>query len=592
MPGLKLQVTNAGRAALVNAPNTGTNAVLVSHVGVATAPFTVSAALTTLPSELKRLATVGGTIAADDTIHVSVRDESTSAYDCYGFGLYLADGTLFAVYSQPELLLGKAAGAMMLLALDAVFADIDVQQITFGATNFIDPAATTELPGVVELATETEATEGTDKIRAITAWLLKKVLDARLGAAAPSNFVKSLLGLGTAALFRAALELKGAALKDEGANNGLDADKLDGQHGAWYREWANLTGVPSTAISWPTWDQVQLKPATFPPSPHPHPEYVAKSGDTMTGSLYAPAFWAKAANGMIVLRDSGSGAPAIDAVNANNSAFATMFFTATGYSFRGGVANFDAGVSTSGTVLGDAAGSGAVAAFQIGNDSALWDINVGNAAGLRGLGNPALGALYFGNGNQVYYGTSGSTPTISGNGVQNQHQTNVAGGGPHYQYWDSQHIAYYKRAGVYGFYWRKNNTGSPNGPGEVELMNLSDAGKLWTLSGYGWGSSRKLKDIIGASPYGLTEVEQMSVHLGRYKPAYNPDGRVRLFLDAEQLLEMMPETVDAEGVAFNGEQVPGVQFDQLLPVAFNAIKQLSHIVRDLQAEVAELRTIH
>jgi len=587
MPGLKLQVTNAGRAALVNAPNTGTNAVLVSQVGIATAPFTVSAALTALPSELKRLATVGGTIAADDTIHVSVRDESTSAYDCYGFGLYLADGTLFAVYSQPELLLGKAAGAMMLLALDAVFADIDVQQITFGATNFIDPAATTELPGVVELATETEATDGTDKVRAITAWLLKRVLDARLGAAAPSDFVKSLLGLGTAALFRTALELKGAALKDEGANNGLDADKLDGQHGAWYRDWANLTSVPSTAISWPTWDQVQLKPATFPPSAHSHPEYVAKSGGEMTGQLKFTGninqismlnggyerLWILSVTGDCGIFDQNAGS------------WAFRYTPAGDFYVR-------KGMGAAGTIVGDSNGTGGVAAFQIGNDSALWDINVGNAAGLRGLGNPALGALYFGTGNQVYYGTSGSTPTISGNGVQNQHQTNVAGGGLHYQYWDSQHIAYYKRAGAYGFYWRKNNTGSPGGPGEVELMNLSDAGKLWTLSGYGWGSSRKLKDIMGASPYGLAEVEQMSVHLGRYKPAYNPDGRVRLFLDAEQLLEMMPETVDAEGVAFNGEQVPGVQFDQLLPVAFNAIKQLSHIVRDLQAQVADLRVTH
>ena len=587
MPGLKLQVTNAGRAALVNAPNTGTNGVLVSQVGIATAPFTVSAALTALPSELKRLVTVGGTIAAEDTIHVSVRDESTSAYDCYGFGLYLTDGTLFAVYSQPELLLGKAAGAMMLLALDAVFADIDVQQITFGATNFIDPAATTELPGVVELATETEATDGTDKIRAITAWLLKKVLDARLGAAAPSDFVKSLLGLGTAALLRTALELKSAALKDEGANNGLDADKLDGQHGAWYREWANLTGVPSTAISWPTWDQVQLKPATFPPSAHSHPEYLAKSGGEMTGQL---KFTGNI--NQISMLNGGYERLWILSVTGDCGVFDQ---NAGSWGFRYTPAgDFYArrGMGAAGTITGDINGTGAVAAFQIGNDSALWDINVGNAAGLRGLGNPALGALYFGTGNQVYYGTSGSTPTISGNGVQNQHQTNVAGGGLHYQYWDSQHIAYYKRAGAYAFYWRKNNTGSPGGPGEVELMNISDAGKLWTLSGYGWGSSRKLKDIIGASPYGLAEVEQMSVHLGRYKTAYNPDGRVRLFLDAEQLLEMMPETVDAEGVAFNGEQVPGVQFDQLLPVAFNAIKQLSHIVRDLQAQVADLRVTH
>lgn len=83
--------------------------MLISHVGIANAPFSASAALTTLPGEIKRVAAVGGTITADDTIHVSIRDESDAVYDCYGFGLYLSNGTLFAVYSQPTLLLGKAA---------------------------------------------------------------------------------------------------------------------------------------------------------------------------------------------------------------------------------------------------------------------------------------------------------------------------------------------------------------------------------------------------------------------------------------------------------------------------------------------------
>ncbi|MGQ5291890.1 hypothetical protein ACULMC_00225, partial [Xanthomonas arboricola pv. corylina] len=334
MPGLKLQVTTAGRAALVNAPNTGTNPVLISHVGIANAPFSVSAALTALPGEIKRVAAVGGTVTADDTIHVSIRDESDAVYDCYGFGLYLSNGTLFAVYSQPTLLLGKAAAAMLLLALDAVFADIDVKQITFGATNFTDPAATTEVAGIVELATEDEAAAGTDKIRVITAWLLQKILDARLGAGAPSAFVRGLLGLTSAALLRTALELKGAALKDEGAGNNLDADKLDGQHGAYYRAWENLTGIPATASAWPSWDQVGNKPQTFTPTDHSHANYVAKTGDVMTGQLTVPrlainvsggaqgAFDAVvSASGRVLMRDYNDGTPVIDFVNTQNNAW-------------------------------------------------------------------------------------------------------------------------------------------------------------------------------------------------------------------------------------------------------------------------------
>lgn len=603
MPGLKLQVTNAGRAALVNAPNTGTNAVLVAQVGIATAPFAVSAALTVLPNEIKRVTAVGGTITAKDTIHVSIRDESNAVYDCYGFGLYLSDGTLFAVYSQPELLLGKAAAAMMLLALDAVFTDIDVQQLTFGETNFTDPAATTEVPGIVELATETEATGGTDKVRAITAYLLKKVLDARFGIGAPSDFVKGLLGIASAALFRAALELKGAALKDEGDGNGLDADKLDGQHGAYYRAWANLTGVPATASRWPTFAEVTSKPDTYPPSAHTHADYLPLTGGNLTGHL---GLFGN--NKLLRIWDDNKDIPVIEAGagygNAmdriawivNRNAAGPMILGSRNFSIKltigsdVGLSTLDGDFQVSGTVVGDAAGNGTVPAFKVGNDAGLWDCNVANAFMLCSLSNTALGHMYFGRNLRTWFGESPSSPNTTTMGMQQYLQENVAlGGAPLYRFCDSQHVAYYKRAGTYGFYWRRNSTGSPGGTGEVELMNISDAGKLWTLSGYGWGSSRELKDIIGASPYGLAEVEQMSVHLGRYKQAYNPDGRVRLFLDAEQLLEMMPETVDPEGVAFNGKRVAGVQFDQLLPVAFNAIKQLSHVVRDLQAEVAELR---
>jgi hypothetical protein len=249
MAGLTLKVTTAGRAALVNAANTGTNAVLVSAVGISQQPFTISAGLTALPSEVKRISTIGGGVTAPDTIHVSVRDESADAYDCYGFGLYLSDGTLFAVYSQATLLLGKSAASMMLLALDAIFADINATQLTFGATNFTVPAATTEVQGVVELADDVEADAGADTRRVLTPALLTRVLNARLGAAAPTTFTKNLLSLATAALFRTALEIKSAALKDAGPGNGLDADTVDGKHAADFAAVDHTHPVQNTGVT-------------------------------------------------------------------------------------------------------------------------------------------------------------------------------------------------------------------------------------------------------------------------------------------------------------------------------------------------------
>lgn len=238
MSGLVLTITEAGRAALVNAANTGTEAVLLASVGVSAASFTPSPAATSLPGEIKRISTIAGEAVADDTVHVTVRDESNAVYTVRSFGLYLSDGTLFAVYSQPEPIMEKSAQAMLLLALDVAFADIDADQITFGDTSFLNPPATTERQGVVELATPEETATGSDATRAVHPRGLKAAvtgwLNARFGEGAPSDFIKGLLNSASAAALRLSLGLKSAALKDEGAGKGLDADLLDGQHGSYY----------------------------------------------------------------------------------------------------------------------------------------------------------------------------------------------------------------------------------------------------------------------------------------------------------------------------------------------------------------------
>ncbi|HEY4546949.1 MAG TPA: hypothetical protein VIG90_11080 [Pedomonas sp.] len=239
MSGLILTVTNAGRAALVNLPNTGTNAVLMASVGVSATSFTPSPATASLPGEIKRISTIAGEAVANDTIHVTVRDESNAVYTVRSFGLYLSDGTLFAVYSQANPIMEKSAQAMLLLAIDVAFADINANQISFGDTFFINPPATTERQGVVELATDAEATTGIDATRAVTPKGLKGAvtswLNTRFGDGAPSPFVKGLLTSSSAAALRLSLGLKSAALKDEGAGKGLDADLLDGEHGDYYK---------------------------------------------------------------------------------------------------------------------------------------------------------------------------------------------------------------------------------------------------------------------------------------------------------------------------------------------------------------------
>nr|WP_329760960.1 phage tail protein [Stenotrophomonas geniculata] len=229
---MRMKITTAGRAKLVNATNTGTNTVLISHIGLTATGFTPTASMTQLPGEFKRMTTFGGKSVAADTIHVTLQDSGAEKYTLRGFGLYLSDGTLFAVYGQADPIMEKASISTLLLAADVVFADIDTAQIKFGSTEFLNPPATETVAGVVELADSAETILGADAVRAVTARGLKATLDNRFGANAPTAFVKTLLSIATAAAVRVALELKGAALKDMGHGNGLNADMLDGMHAA------------------------------------------------------------------------------------------------------------------------------------------------------------------------------------------------------------------------------------------------------------------------------------------------------------------------------------------------------------------------
>ena len=213
---LTLIVTNAGRAALVNAANTGTAPVTIAQVGLTATAVTPVATAVALPGEFKRLATLSGDVVDDDTIHVIVRDESTDVFTVRSLALYLADGTLFGIYGQAAVLIEKSAQAMMLLGIDVRFEDIDATSITFGDANFLNPPATTEQIGVVELATLAEAIAGIDTTRVPAAKIIKDAV---------TSWLDSRFGVSNAGIWHPG---------NDGAGSGLDADLLDGQQGSYY----------------------------------------------------------------------------------------------------------------------------------------------------------------------------------------------------------------------------------------------------------------------------------------------------------------------------------------------------------------------
>jgi hypothetical protein len=218
---ITLTVTNAGRAALVNAENTGTDPVTITECGVSATAVVPSVTDTALPGEIKRIATLSGDVVADDTIHMVVRDESTDAFTLRSLAFYLEDGTLFALYGQAGAILEKTAQSNMLLAVDVKFGDIAAALLTFGDANFLNPPATETVQGVAELATQAESDTGTDDQRIVT----PKKMKTSVLAWVASWF---------ADVWRAS---------NDGSGSGLDADLLDGQQGSYYLPGASYTAA-------------------------------------------------------------------------------------------------------------------------------------------------------------------------------------------------------------------------------------------------------------------------------------------------------------------------------------------------------------
>lgn len=167
MPTLDMTITDAGRAAIIAA--SGVDPVTITEIAVGDSGYTPAPTQTALVNEIKRLTTVVGTVSVpDDTISLNVTDESGDTYTLREFGLYSDAGTLIAVYAQASPIAEKSSGSTLALAADIVLESLDAASVTFGDTNFLFPAATATVSGIVELADLPEARAGTDSSRVLT----------------------------------------------------------------------------------------------------------------------------------------------------------------------------------------------------------------------------------------------------------------------------------------------------------------------------------------------------------------------------------------------------------------------------------------
>lgn len=173
----KIILTDVGIEALINAQKNGTNALELSSVQFGSGKYTASETQTALAEPFKTLTTISGGAVGDNIIHISVRDTETEAYTVYEIGVFTKEGVLFAVYAQDTPIIQKAANSYVLLALDFPVVSAAAGDIVItGDTNFMNPPATTEIQGVVELATVEETVAGEDTTRAVTPKGVKKAL--------------------------------------------------------------------------------------------------------------------------------------------------------------------------------------------------------------------------------------------------------------------------------------------------------------------------------------------------------------------------------------------------------------------------------
>lgn len=181
-------ITQAGLDALVNAQSGQTDPIRVAQVGLSGQAVAVSPTIEVLPGEIKRIDTISGTSASENIIHMTATDYSQDVYDVQAIGLYLDDGTLFAVFSHaPGPVIRKVDIAFALIAFDIVFSEVVAGNISFGDATFLYPPATHATKGVAELATQEEVDQGLDDERIVTALKLAVRLGPVLQAIADES---------------------------------------------------------------------------------------------------------------------------------------------------------------------------------------------------------------------------------------------------------------------------------------------------------------------------------------------------------------------------------------------------------------------
>lgn len=181
-------LTAAGLNAVINTTNDGLQARIVS-IALGDSAWLPDHSATSLVNERARVPITGSTRVNPSQLHVTAVERGEVEYWVREIGFYLEDGTLLAVWSQPDVdrpLAYKAADVDLLLGFDLVLSALPAESVVIedaGGLN-LGPA-TTGVAGVVQLATVAEVQDGTRNDVAISPQSLNDTLANKIEGLLP-----------------------------------------------------------------------------------------------------------------------------------------------------------------------------------------------------------------------------------------------------------------------------------------------------------------------------------------------------------------------------------------------------------------------
>lgn len=114
---------------------------------------------------------------------------------------------------------------------------------------------------------------------------------------------------------------------------------------------------------------------------------------------------------------------------------------------------------------------------------------------------------------------------------------------------------------------------------------LHCTGAITAAGGFGPGSDPKLKETssLRSVDNALDKVYNLNVKYGKYHDWYNPDGKERVFLMADEALrENVPQAVLTDAIEKDGTKYNGWSADQMIALLVKAVQELTDEVRELK----------